>query len=111
MTPPAFEESGNISRATGLPERAAKVAGPISFSADPVITTRTGGIPEATGDHCLYHAAGDIADLTARLNQVASMSDAVRAGLSRRARDYCLRFDRATILANLLAPSGQLTAA
>ncbi len=83
----------------------------LSGGIGPVITTRTGGIPEATGDHCLYHAAGDIADLTARLNEVASMPDATRAGLSRRARDYCLRFDRATILANLLAPSGLRTAA
>ncbi len=83
----------------------------LSGGIGPVITTRTGGIPEATGNHCLYHAAGDVADLTARLNEVAAMSDAARAGLSHRAREYCLRFDRATILANLLAPAGLRTAA
>jgi glycogen(starch) synthase len=83
----------------------------LSGGIGPVITTRTGGIPEATGDHCLYHAAGDVVELTGRLNEVAAMSDAARAGISRRARDYCLRFDRVAILANLLAPSGLRTAA
>ncbi len=83
----------------------------LSGGIGPVITTRTGGIPEATGDHCLYHAAGDVGELTGRLNEVAAMSDAARAGISRRARDYCLRFDRAAILTNLLAPAGLRTAA
>lgn len=83
----------------------------LSGGIGPVITTRTGGIPEATGDHCLYHAAGDVADLTRTLNHVAAMSDAARAAISRRARDYCLRFDRATILTNLLAPASLRTAA
>jgi glycosyltransferase involved in cell wall biosynthesis len=83
----------------------------LSGGIGPVITTRTGGIPEATGDHCLYHVAGDVADLTARLNEVAAMPDAARAGISRKARDYCRRFDRATILANLLAPASLRTAA
>ena len=55
--------------------------------------------------------AGDVADLPARLNEVAAMPDAARAGISRKARDYCRRFDRATILANLLAPASLRTAA
>lgn len=77
----------------------------LSGGIGPVITTRTGGIPEATGDHCLYHRAGDVPDLTARLNELAGMSTAARVAISQRARDYCLRFDRATILANLLGPA------
>ena len=69
----------------------------------PVVTTRTGGIPEATGDHCLYHAAGDVADLAATLDRVAAMSDAQREAISSQARSHAARFDRAEILARLLA--------
>ncbi|QDS89055.1 Glycogen synthase [Rosistilla ulvae] len=75
----------------------------LSGGLGPVITTRTGGIPEATGDHCLYHAAGDVADLTSKLNLVASMSDWDRGGLSRAAQQYARRFDRAVILDRLLS--------
>ena len=74
----------------------------LSGGIGPVITTRTGGIPEATGDHCLYHKAGDIADLVACLNRVASMPDHFRAHLSQQARNYACRFDREKILKNLL---------
>lgn len=75
----------------------------LSGGLGPVITTRTGGIPEATGDHCLYHVAGDVADLTTKLNLVASMSDWDRGGLSRAAQQYAQRFDRAVILDRLLS--------
>ena len=69
----------------------------------PVITTRTGGIPEATGDHCLYHAAGDVAELTARLNEVAAMTPQTRAELCTQAQEYAQRFDRKCILDKLLS--------
>lgn len=68
----------------------------------PVITTRTGGIPEASGGHCLEHQAGDIAGLRDCLDQVAKMSESDRAELSARARDFALRFDRAAILQKLI---------
>ena len=83
----------------------------LSGGIGPVITTRTGGIPEATGDHCLYHAAGDVAELVVRLNEVAAMPEATRFSISQRAREYCLQFERTTILANLLSPSDLRTAA
>lgn len=76
-----------------------------------VVTTRTGGIPEATGDHCLYHAAGDVGELTARLDDVASMTDTARETLANRARTYAMQFDRATILSRLLTPAAAAAAA
>jgi glycosyltransferase involved in cell wall biosynthesis len=75
----------------------------LSGGLGPVITTRTGGIPEATGDRCLYHAAGDVGELTARLNEVSAMTDAQRAELASAAQQYAMRFDRLTILDKLLA--------
>ena len=83
----------------------------LSGGIGPVITTRTGGIPEATGDHCLYHKAGDVADLVACLNKVASMPDHSRAYLSQQARSYACRFDREKILKSLLTQSTVQTAA
>jgi hypothetical protein len=50
----------------------------------------------------LYHKAGDVADLVACLNKVASMPDHFRAHLSQQARNYACRFDREKILKNLL---------
>ena len=83
----------------------------LSGGIGPVITTRTGGIPEATGDHCLYHKAGDVAGLVACLNRVARMPDHSRAYLSQQAREYACRFDRENILKNLLAKTAMKTAA
>ncbi|MBK1881243.1 glycosyltransferase family 4 protein [Luteolibacter pohnpeiensis] len=68
----------------------------------PVITTRTGGIPEASGGHCLEHEPGDVEGLQSCLNQVAQMSDQQRADLSAKARAFALRFDRKEILVNLV---------
>ena len=83
----------------------------LSGGIGPVITTRTGGIPEATGDHCLYHKAGDVTDLVACLNKVACMPDHARACMSQQARKYACRFDRENILRNLLEESAVHTAA
>ena len=68
----------------------------------PVITTRTGGIPEATGGYCLEHEGGDVGGLRACLNEVYAMSDEARARLSADAREFALRFDRREILARLI---------
>ena len=68
----------------------------------PVITTRTGGIPEASGGRCLEHEAGDVDDLCAKLNDVHAMSDQQREDLSRRAREFAMRFDRANVLLGLI---------
>ncbi|MEM7010766.1 MAG: glycosyltransferase family 4 protein [Verrucomicrobiota bacterium] len=69
----------------------------------PVITTRTGGIPEASGGNCLEHKAGDAADLRRCLNLAATMTDDERLSLSQRARSFALQFDRAEVLANLMS--------
>ncbi|GAA5484742.1 glycosyltransferase family 4 protein [Haloferula sargassicola] len=68
----------------------------------PVITTRTGGIPEASGGHCLEHEPGDVDGLRACLDRIAEMTDAEREELSRVGRAFALRFDRTVILQNLI---------
>ncbi len=68
----------------------------------PVITTRTGGIPEASGGNCLEHHPGDVEGLRACLDRVADMSHMEKEGLSRAGRAFALRFDRTEILKNLL---------
>lgn len=68
----------------------------------PVITTSTGGIPEASGGFCLEHEAGNADALRACLNQVAAMSDEERMKLSADARAFAMRFDRMEILRRLV---------
>ncbi len=68
----------------------------------PVITTRTGGIPEASGGRCLEHEAGDVEGLTRCLNISAAMSIQERALLSHSAQQFALSFDRKAILGNLM---------
>ena len=67
----------------------------------PVITTHTGGIPEATGDRCLYHEPGDVSDLTRAINEAVAMSLKQRQQLSEAAREYAMRFDRQQVLSNM----------
>ncbi|MEM6886057.1 MAG: glycosyltransferase family 4 protein [Verrucomicrobiota bacterium] len=76
----------------------------------PVITTRTGGIPEATGGQCLEHEAGDIEDLKHQLNVAASMSAANREELSQRAREFAMQFDKKQVLEKLTHRSLSLAA-
>ena len=68
----------------------------------PVITTRTGGIPEASGGNCLEHEAGDVDGLRSCLDKVAGMSHQEREQLSRAGRAFAMRFDRTNILKNLV---------
>jgi len=74
----------------------------LAGGAGPVITTRTGGIPEATGGNCLEHEAGSVTDLCARINEVYAMSDEQRWQLSHQAREFAMRFDRANVLRALI---------
>ena len=76
----------------------------------PVITTRTGGIPEASGGHCLEHEAGDVEKLTECLNKAWFMTDKERWELSHRAREFALQFDREAILENLIQRTAAVTA-
>lgn len=68
----------------------------------PVITTTTGGIPEASGGHCLEHEAGNVEELRECLDRVYFMTDEQRAEISDSARNFALRFDRSEILSKLL---------
>ncbi|MDF1824196.1 MAG: glycosyltransferase family 4 protein [Verrucomicrobiales bacterium] len=75
----------------------------------PVITTRTGGIPEATGGHCLEHEAGNVEELRECLNKAYFMTEEERKELSERARTFALNFDRVAILDNLIKRSFAVT--
>lgn len=75
----------------------------------PVITTRTGGIPEASGGFCLEHEAGNVDELRACLDQAGKMNQAEREKLSEEARQFALTFDRKRVLQNLLAKSRLVT--
>ena len=75
----------------------------LAGGAGPVITTRTGGIPEASGGFCLEHAAGDVEDLRAQLDALAGMSLEQRLGLNAAARNFALQFDRRAVLERLLS--------
>ena len=77
----------------------------------PVITTRTGGIPEATGDQCLYHEAGNVSDLTRALDEAYNMTEPERRKLSDDARAFAMRFDRAAVFGNLVRMLGVPNAA
>ena len=76
----------------------------------PVITTRTGGIPEATGGFCLEHEAGNVSELRECLNRAYFMTTEERHALSKRARQFALNFDRSAILDNLITRSQAVTA-
>ena len=69
----------------------------------PVITTSTGGIPEATGGYCLEHEAGNAEDLVKQLNKAKAMSEEERIKLSEDARAFAMQFDRNQILKKLFS--------
>ncbi len=73
----------------------------------PVITTNTGGIPEASGGHCLVHEAGNVDALRGCLDRVGSMTLSQRRHLATEARTFAMRFDRLNILAKLLEAAGE----
>lgn len=75
----------------------------------PVITTRTGGIPEATGGHCLEHEAGNVEELRECLNRAYFMTDEERRELSESARAFAMNFDRTAIFKNLVERCQALT--
>jgi glycosyltransferase involved in cell wall biosynthesis len=68
----------------------------------PVITTATGGIGEAVGEHAVIVPAGDPVALAAALDQVLTMPAAERARRSVAARDHARQFDRTVVLDAIL---------
>jgi glycogen synthase len=75
----------------------------------PVVTTTTGGTPEAVGGTAVLVDAGDVAGLAAALDRVVlEMGADERADLARRAREHALTFDRVRVFESLFpdaAPS------
>ncbi len=70
----------------------------------PVITTATGGIPEAVGDTHLPITAGDIPSITAALDHaVLGMTTDEKQANVAAARAYAMRFDRTNVFHNLLS--------
>jgi glycosyltransferase involved in cell wall biosynthesis len=60
----------------------------------PVITTTTGGIPEAVGDTAFTFAAGDTGALARTLDEVMAMATAEREARAEKARKFAMQFDR-----------------
>lgn len=69
----------------------------------PVITTRTGGIPEAVGDTAIEVPHSDPAALAAALDRALALSPAEREAAAERARAYAMRFDRTAVFDNLFS--------
>lgn len=68
----------------------------------PVITTDTGGIPEAVGSYGLIHAPGDVAALRELIDRaVCDLTAEERTQLALRARTHALQFDRAAIFGRI----------
>ncbi|MCV2396018.1 glycosyltransferase [Actinotalea sp. M2MS4P-6] len=68
----------------------------------PVITTDTGGIPEAVGDCATIVPVEDPAAITAALDRAVGMSAFERDLLVHRARHHAGQFDRAVVLDKIL---------
>lgn len=70
----------------------------------PVITTDTGGIPEAVGDHAIRVTAGDPASISAGIDRaVLGLNDLELLNAADGARRHALQFDRLAIFDRLLA--------
>ncbi|WP_447925539.1 glycosyltransferase [Georgenia muralis] len=77
----------------------------------PVVTTETGGIGEAVGDHALIVPVDDPGAIAAALDRVAAMPAEERARREREARAHALQFDRGAVFDALFARLGPLSAA
>jgi glycosyltransferase involved in cell wall biosynthesis len=69
----------------------------------PVITTDTGGIPEAVGDTALIVPVEDPDAIAAALDRALTLPADERTVWADRAREFALRFDRAVVLDAILA--------
>ncbi|HEY0119735.1 MAG TPA: glycosyltransferase, partial [Cellulomonas sp.] len=76
----------------------------------PVITTETGGIPEAVGDTALLVPVEDPEALAVALDRALTMPADERTVWADRAREHALRFDRAVVLDAILAQVDALAA-
>ncbi len=70
----------------------------------PVITTATGGIPEAVGDHARMVPVGDPMSIAQALDDaVLRTSAAERATQARAAREFAMQFDRVNVFDRLFS--------
>lgn len=69
----------------------------------PVITTDTGGIGEAVGEHALVVPVEDPAAIAAALDEALGLPEHEREALELRARDHALQFDRLRVFDLLMA--------
>lgn len=68
----------------------------------PVVTTDTGGIGEAVGDHATIVPVADPAAIARALDEILAADPAARARARDAARAYALQFDRAAVLDGML---------
>ena len=69
----------------------------------PVITTATGGIPEAVGDPAIVVPVSDPAAIAAALDEVVGMDDAERQARADKAHAHGMQFDRRHVFGRLVA--------
>jgi glycosyltransferase involved in cell wall biosynthesis len=70
----------------------------------PVITTATGGIPEAVGDHARIVPVGDPMSIAQALDDTVLRSSAAeRAANAAAAREFAMRFDRVNVFDRLFS--------
>ena len=74
----------------------------------PVITTPTGGIPEAVGDTAVMFPAGDVPALANALDEVIiDLDDREVRARAHEARRYAMRFDRGNVFDGLVEGIGE----
>lgn len=71
----------------------------------PVLTTRTGGLLEATGGHCVEIEPSSPKSITQQLDWVCNggMDEAAKRAMAEGARKHALKFDRAKVLRELMS--------
>lgn len=70
----------------------------------PVITTRTGGIGEAVGEHAMIIEPGDPDSIAARIDEALALGEPQRRAMAAAARAWAEQFDRSQVFDLLLAP-------
>jgi glycosyltransferase involved in cell wall biosynthesis len=73
----------------------------------PVITTLTGGIGEAVGDHALIVPVDDPAAIMSALDQALTLDPVAREESAVAAREYALRFDRVNVFDRMFERLGE----
>jgi glycosyltransferase involved in cell wall biosynthesis len=75
-----------------------------------VITTETGGIGEAVGDHAFIVPVDDPDAIATAIDQALALPAEERAARAERARAYALQFDRMAVFDRLFDAAGVLPA-